>query len=220
VDGPGTTARVHGDQYQLRAGRLITAVGEEEPTLADIGDWLAQLAEAAIAVHALDADSHPWNYGTYNDVASLGTPPWSRVPEAWTKALRIVQGPRPEGRRCFIHRDYHPTNVLWQDGRVSGVVDWVNACRGAPNFDIAHCRWNLVGLLGVDAADRFLHAYQRAAGDAFVYEPYWDLAALIEMLPGPPEVYDGWTALGVRHLTGGLLLERTDAYVASIVARC
>lgn len=48
----------------------------------------------------------------------------------------FVREPRPQVKPCFIHRDYHPTNILWVDDKVSGVVDWVNACRGPAGIDI------------------------------------------------------------------------------------
>lgn len=82
---------------------------------------------------------------------------------------------------CFIHRDYHPGNVLWLGPRVCGIVDWVNASLGSPEADVGHCRANLVGHLGpgdiTDTADRFLQLYM-AASDRDHYHPYWDIAAV------------------------------------------
>jgi hypothetical protein len=72
------------------------------------------------------------------------------------------------------------------------VVDWPNACRGAANIDVAWCRMNLAALYGVAAADRFLDFYRSLTGPSFDYHPYWDLIVLIELLPGPPDVYSGW----------------------------
>jgi len=43
--------------------------------------------------------------------------------------------------------------------------------------------------------------------------------ALIEVLPGPPGLYEGWIACSVRGLTPSLIRERIDAYVESILAR-
>jgi len=36
---------------------------------------------------------------------------------------------------------------------------------------------------------------------------------------GEPEVYAGWTALGVTGLTDALMRERSDAYMASLAKR-
>lgn len=185
----------------------------------DLDRWLWQQAEALVPFHALEVGGHPWRYFTYNDIARLEPPSWSKWPELWARAIGIVAGPRPATRECFIHRDYHPCNILWQGGRISGIIDWPNACRGAAGIDVAWNRGNLASLCGVAAADRFLAAYQSLAGASFDYHPFWDLIVAIEGLPGPPGVYPGWTAFGVRHLTDDIVRERDDEYLASVMAR-
>ena len=87
----------------------------------------------------------------------------------------------PPYRPTFIHRDFHPGNVLWSRGRASGVVDWANACRGPRGCDLAHCRGNLIDLGGPEAADRFLAAYESFTGEA--YHPYWEMASILEAGP-------------------------------------
>ena len=131
----------------------------------------------------------------------------------------IAKGPRPNTRKCFIHRDYHPTNVLWSGDSVSGVVDWVNACQGPPGIDIGHCRVNVAQLYGISVADAFLTSYQTYAGEKFIYEPYWDIVSLIDYVSWPPKVYPGWTALGVTGLTDKLIAERLDNYMLSLLKR-
>ena len=180
----------------------------------DFDHWLAQLAAALVRIHQVDAASFERTYFTYNDLAALTVPEWSDQKELWQEALRIVAGPRPAAKECFIHRDYHPTNVLWQDEEVSGVVDWVNACRGTAGIDVGHCRLNLALLYGAEVADQFLEAYQEAAGSSFAYDPYWDLVSIMEFLPGPPDVYAGWTDLGVTDLTPQMMKERVEQHLA------
>ena len=92
-------------------------------------------------------------------------PRWSKQPKAWRRRARSRVGRRqPRTTPRFIHRDYHPGNILWTRGRLSGVVDWINACAGPPQVDVAHCRVNLVRLHGVEVADAFLAAYASASG--------------------------------------------------------
>lgn len=198
---------------------LMTALpGEVVLRPRSMDRWLKEMAEALARIHAAPADRHAWRYRTYNDVQALHPPTWSARRREWERAIEIVQGPRPRPRACFIHRDYHPTNVLWEGDLLSGVVDWVNACLGAPGIDVGHCRLNLAGLHGPDVADGFLLAYRQAAGGAFGYDPYWDLLSLIECLPGPDEVYSGWPAFGVRDLTVAIMRERLDEYVSRVAA--
>lgn len=188
-----------------------------EPT--DQNDWLRGLAQSAAQIHRVEASGFRWKYRRYNDGARLSVPAWSKQQAAWKTAIEIVEGVAPSYRECFIHRDYHPSNVLWQNGSVSGVVDWVNGCRGPAAIDVAWCRHNLANLHSVAVADDFLEAYIQAAGSEFTYDPYWDLMSVVELLPGPPTMYEGWRAAGVAAITNATMRERVDDYVASVVAR-
>ena len=184
----------------------------------DLDHWLYGLAEALLPLHQISADDCPWSYRPYVDVPTLTPPAWSRVPHLWESALALTLEPPPPVPLRFIHRDYHPNNVLWQNGRVSGIVDWPNACVGAAGIDVGWCRKNLLFLYGVPAADRFLRAYERLAGPAFSYHPHWDLRVIAEELPGPPRPYPPWAEFGVR-VTAEMMRERVDDYLESVLAR-
>ncbi len=186
---------------------------------ADLRSWLAQQAQALLPLHAIDALDFPWHYAPYVDLASLKAPTWSRAPKLWEKAIDIASGTWPEAPTCFIHRDYHPVNVLFDHGRLSGIVDWVNACQGPAGFDLAWCRKNLASLYGVDAADLLLDAYLSLTGPNSDYHPFWDVMSIVETLPVPPGVYPPWAAFGVAHLSDRLMLEREEQYLASILSR-
>ncbi|MBN1217523.1 MAG: aminoglycoside phosphotransferase family protein [Anaerolineae bacterium] len=198
---------------------MTELAGRVELKPGDLDGWLHQLAEAILPIHSLEVGTFPWQYQPYNDLAQLEPPTWSSVPDLWARAIEIVQGPRPATPECFIHRDYHPVNVLWQNNQVSGIIDWPNACRGVGSFDVTWCRLNLIQLHGVAAADRFLNAYHSLAGPSFTHHPYWDLMGMIELLPGPPEVYPPWLHFGMRHLNKKLMCQRNDEYLASVMDR-
>ena len=186
---------------------------------ADRTSWLRGLAESAAQIHRVDAAGFRWKYRRYNDGLALAVPSWSKQQEAWKIAIEIVEGPPRPYSESFVHRDYHPSNVLWQDGRVGGVVDWVNGCRGPAGIDVAWCRHNLANLHGGSVADEFLNAYSAEAGSEFQYDPYWDLMSVVELLPGPPSMYEGWRASGVSSISNAVMRERVDDYVKSVVAR-
>jgi hypothetical protein len=86
----------------------------------------------------------------------------------------------------LVHRDFHPGNVLWQRGAVTGVVDWQAACTGPAVADVGHCRINLL-TAGTDAAVRFTAWWQHAAGTA--YHPWADVVTIIGFLD---DLRDGW----------------------------
>jgi hypothetical protein len=146
--------------------------------------WIAGLARLLPPIHALDVGGAALDvYRPYDVHAPAAPPAWTRRPRVWERAIDVFKGPPPEPPSCFIHRDYHPGNVLWRGGAVTGVIDWLHGCAGAPGADLGHCRANLWALSGRRAADRLLDEYRRLRPSAPPYHPYWDLAAALGGLP-------------------------------------
>lgn len=192
-------------------GRIELAPRDPEP-------YLRAMAEVLPRIHEIDVGSPAVMqlYQTYNDLDALEPPSWSRRPAAWQAVIALARGPQPDTPDRFIHRDFHPGNVLWSRGRLSGVVDWVNASHGAVGVDLGHCRANLVVLFGLETAERFRALHESIAGTA--QHPFWDAITLIEALPGPPGKAT-WHDAGRRDLTTELMSARLDDYAASIAAR-
>jgi hypothetical protein len=86
----------------------------------------------------------------------------------------------------LVHRDFHPGNVLWRRGLVSGVVDWQGACTGPAVADVAHCRVNLL-TFGAGTAERFTGLWERVSGT--VYHPWADIITIIGFLD---DLRDDW----------------------------
>ena len=74
--------------------------------------------------------------------------------------LHQLRDTRCTGKPCLLHGDFWPGNVLWQDGEISGVLDWEDAALGDPLSDVAACRLELMHAYGADAFDQFTAAYQ------------------------------------------------------------
>ncbi|HWT23036.1 MAG TPA: aminoglycoside phosphotransferase family protein, partial [Solirubrobacteraceae bacterium] len=146
---------------------------------ADLEGHLRALAALLPEIHAVPLPSDPAvePYRPYALELS-DPPPWATRPDVWRRAFAVFDRPVPADATCFIHRDYHPGNVLWSGGAVSGVVDWALAAIGAPDADVGHCRMNLARALGMGAADRFLALHRRATGRGR-YDPYWDVVAAL-----------------------------------------
>ena len=114
-------------------------------------------------------------------------------------------GDPPNGRRCFIHRDYHPENTLWSRGRLTGIVDWTSGSWGPAAVDIGHMRWNLALTYGLDAADEFARRCRSVSAGRLDDQHYWDLVTVLDLLPEIDP--DEWS---------GFDLGRLERYVESV----
>lgn len=178
VDPTGRHAGVPTIVMTRVGGRLDWA-----PT--DLDGWLHQLAWVLPEIHAasINAADGVREFTPY--VPESWEPPgWLTNKLLWERAVEVFHGPRLDPDRVFIHRDYHPGNVLWRRGRVTGVVDWQAASIGPRAADVWHCRANLIGRFGIDVADRFLHLWQAHTGDP--YHPWAETVMLVDAL--------GWAA--------------------------
>jgi aminoglycoside phosphotransferase (APT) family kinase protein len=183
---------------------------------ADFQAWLDGLARELAVIHQHQAGALAWRYETWVDKAHLAPPKWTANSHVWERAIALALTREPDTPTVFIHRDYHPTNVLWQAGAVSGVVDWINACRGPAGVDVAHCRTNLALMFGPPAADQFLDAYQALAG-GFDYNPYWDVDSVLDCCYPEPGFYPPWAQFGLGAITPAALKQRLDAYLEGVL---
>jgi aminoglycoside phosphotransferase (APT) family kinase protein len=146
----------------------------------DVGRWLRRLAGVLPAIHAAPLPPtgliRPF---APDPPASYQPPPWARDPRIWERAADVGREPAPDLPQVLVHRDFHPGNVLWRRGTVSGVVDWQAACTGPAVADVAHCRVNLL-TLGADTAEQFTAWWQRESGAA--YHPWADVITIIGFL--------------------------------------
>ncbi len=114
----------------------------------------------------------------------------------------------------FIHRDFHPGNLLWRDGVLSGIVDWAFGCWGPQGAEVAHTRANLALVDGCAAADEFLAEYVRA-NPSYTHDPWWDAAELLTWDDDFTGVM-AFNAFGAG-LDVGLLRGRADDFARSVV---
>lgn len=115
--------------------------------------------------------------------AKYAAPPWAGDPALWDDAFQLLRSEPPHYQPCFIHRDFQPRNVLWSEGRVSGVVDWVETSIGPAWLDVAHCCTAIAISHGTEPADAFAAAYVARTGRD--PQPYFDVMDVIGHLPLP-----------------------------------
>src|SRR4051812_11159262 len=77
---------------------------------------LHRLAEIAASIHAVDADDLGHEYFPWYEQEMTTPPPLTQRPELWEEAIDLWRNALPDYRRTFIHRDFHPGNVLWSRG--------------------------------------------------------------------------------------------------------
>lgn len=156
--------------------------GRVEWSPKDLDRWLHRLAELLPKVHAVDLPADgayalppfvPYSQETYEP------PAWARWPKVWEKAVEIFHGPPLPHPPVFIQRDFHPGNVLWRRGVVSGVIDWQAGCVGPAVADVAHCRANLFRY-GLEVADRFGSFWEQLSGQR--YDPRAEIFGILGFL--------------------------------------
>jgi aminoglycoside phosphotransferase (APT) family kinase protein len=148
------------------------------PGRAQAAPDLDRLARLGAELHQVPTSGFVHRYVPWCRATSTRPPAGCRRPDRWERALRIWHTGEPPYQPRFIHRDFHPGNVLWQRGRLTGLVDWANACVGPPGIDVATCRRNLAAWATPDAADAYVAAVDRVSGVA--HHPYWDIAGVLE----------------------------------------
>lgn len=126
-----------------------------------LGGLLASIHTTPVPPSLLARDSTPW---------------WERPrPELGSTSDEVLSVTRLDGERAppavFVHGDFTLDNVLAQQGRPSGVVDWGGAGRGDPRYDVA---------LALLSADEGRSGLPSAASVSAFYDGYLDAVAGVD----------------------------------------
>ncbi len=163
----------NGAETRVRCSLTTALTGQPDLNPPNRQSWLVQLATTQAAIHAVPhhrkispdgefagdvPNASPDRYGNrYRELAWLADP-------GLRAAAREAAAGSLVDHKVLVHGDYQHFNVLWQDGRLTGVVDWPNAGTGHRGSDVGHCRLNLAVLFDATAAGDYLMIYERAAG--------------------------------------------------------
>ncbi|GAA2759357.1 phosphotransferase family protein [Actinopolymorpha rutila] len=156
---------------------LMTALpGHPARSPTDIVDGVRQTATVLSRVHRVPAaglaatDPHGFDERTIRG--------WTRDP-GLASAVNEAVATAPESAhpQVLVHGDFQPLNMLWRDRALSGVVDWTFAGSGRRETDAGLCRLGLAALLSAEAAEDFLHWYEKEAGVRV--DPRADLRGLL-----------------------------------------
>ncbi|MFJ4409022.1 phosphotransferase family protein [Streptomyces sp. NPDC088910] len=186
------------------------------------------LARQLLRIHRLPvtAEARPRTYQAWTSPERVSPPEDTERPELWQRAVDVIRREPPDYRACFLHRDFHPGNVLFMgdgDGlRISGVVDWVETSWGPADLDVAQCSTALALLHGVPEgmlfADRYLDAGGTLAEDRAAHL-YWRLLDALAFAPDAEKVAIPWREVGRADLTPTLLTRRLEGYLQALFDR-
>ena len=135
-------------------------------------------------------------------------------------AEAAVAAARPDdGRNGLVHGDLWHGNTLWDDSRLTAVLDWDCAGVGPAGIDLGSLRCDAAWCHGVEAAGHVLRGWEAEAGRPAGDVPYWDAVAALAC---PPDM--GWfpvsmAAQGRPDLTREVMLERRDAFLGAALSR-
>ncbi|MDR6974344.1 aminoglycoside phosphotransferase (APT) family kinase protein [Streptomyces sp. 3330] len=184
------------------------------------------LARQLVTIHALRPVERPEVYEAWT-TADAVVPPVGADAAAWAAAAEVIRRPAPPYEGRFLHRDFHPGNVLFDAAptgravpRITGVVDWVQTSWGPADLDVAHCSTNLALLHGPAWGLRFAEAYEEAGGvlaAAAGERLYWRLLDALAFGTGVAWVARPWQEAGRTELTTRAVEKRLDAYVLALL---
>ncbi|WP_314178504.1 phosphotransferase family protein [Streptomyces winkii] len=184
------------------------------------------LARRLVAIHALRPAERPREYEALTTADTVAVPKGADA-AAWAAAIAVIREPRPPYEGRFLHRDFHPGNVLFDvlpsrpaGARITGVVDWAGTSWGPADLDVAHCSANLALLHGPEWGLRFAEAYEKAGGllaAAASERLYWQVRDALALSEEVRSVSQPWREAGRTELTTRAVEERLDAYVTALM---
>jgi aminoglycoside phosphotransferase (APT) family kinase protein len=151
---------------------------------ADPDAYLAQLAGCLASIHAVDVAR--FDLAFLPSVVDRLAQALAQPPEVLDDSLSegdlraaLASAAVPADPGALLHGDFWPGNVLWQAGRLVGVIDWEDAMLGDPLADAANARLEVLWALGAEAMEAFTQHYLALTGRDPASLPYWDLAAAL-----------------------------------------
>lgn len=174
-----------GDWFGTPALVMSRLVGRAYVTPKHLDGWLDEIANALVSIHRA-----PLNSASPALRKPHGVEDWKRPNLRHGKlideAIASVEKHLPaalKAKRAIGHGDFHPGNLVWSRGQLTGVIDW-SATRICPRaYEVAYCRADLTILIGLHAAERFLEKYEQVWGKTLGEDlSVWDLICALNAM--------------------------------------
>ncbi|MFE0253381.1 alpha/beta fold hydrolase [Streptomyces sp. NPDC059010] len=211
----------HCDHPSLLMSLLPGRVRVDEADGAELDRRLDLLAAQLAAIHTVVPDERPRRYEAWTSPERVRTPDGDAL---WDRAVDVIRREPPAYEGCFLHRDFHPGNVLFSGAgarlRVTGVVDWVETSWGPADLDVAHCSTALALLHGPEHGLGFRQRYEAHGGRPLADgrdHLYWRLLDALAYSPDAAKLAAPWRELGRAELTPEVLGGRLAGYVGGLL---
>ena len=142
--------------------------------------FVTEIAQAMVSVAAIDVppDLAVRAIRRYQQT-NYDPPRWATQHKIWERAAEVFHQPIPTDETRFVHRDFHPGNLLWSRQHLNGIVDWQSACLGPASIDPGHCRLNML-YYDPQLAHDLRRAWEERSGRP--YNPWADIMSIIGVL--------------------------------------
>jgi Ser/Thr protein kinase RdoA (MazF antagonist) len=175
LDADGTAAGVSAHLMSRLPGKPTAGVDDAS---------LTAMAEMLATIHDVQPNEPFRTYQSWAwDAKWVVIPAWTQHPASWQRAFDMLAEEPPTYAPCFLHRDFSHRNLLWREGAISGVVDWVETSTGPAWLDVGHAATNLAIAFGPGPATAFLAAYAACTGRR--PDTYWLIMDAVGFLPPP-----------------------------------
>lgn len=148
-------------------------------------DWACSLATMLTKIHSIPCDNARSFLLDANSEAtwflrSGVVPDYMNAHPDGAMIWRAVHDLLPDIQQvepALVHLDYWRGNVLWDQGRITAVVDWEEAAYGDPGIDVAYCCMEMIIMGMIEESEAFLSVYEAEMGQPVVNLGFWELAA-------------------------------------------
>jgi aminoglycoside phosphotransferase (APT) family kinase protein len=188
------------------------------PGLADINpgrpaSWAEQLGGTLARIHATPRGRLTGFQNVFQrlggSVAAVAGPAAGVVTARWELLTAAPD--------VLTHYDFWSGNTVWEDGVLTGVVDWSGGALGPRGLDVGWCRLDLYLLYGERIAGVFLDSYESACKSALPDLLWWDLWAVSRSYEDVESWVPNYRDLGRADLTAAELRRRHTAWTRRLL---
>jgi aminoglycoside phosphotransferase (APT) family kinase protein len=154
----------------------------------NLNDFIRQSAELLVKIHQVEQKLPSGTLATLDFLSDraahilwwLGYQPEQLDEELDEERLRTTLPTlfplKQMNTATLLHGDFWAGNLIWRDGKLTGVIDWEDAEIGDPLSDLAIARMDMLWAFGKDAMLDFTRTYQTLMPHLdYSNLPQWDL---------------------------------------------